>query len=196
MAKKHFALGKEDRILHASGVPISYLDRKVPKFNYANVSATLPDRTIMITPKRQVETYNSLLASMDTFGQSCLYLVGTTPTEQPGYEFLTKISKDYTTHCLTQKTMPKIRWIDMCNPPWDELKEEEPENNIVVIHNITDNSDDRRWNTARDFILKNQDVTVFVHIVSAFALQSMINKMGMVPDGAWQLTASTHKTMI
>jgi hypothetical protein len=191
----YYKLKTPDRLLYLTGAPLTYIKKNVDpaKFSFVPVSSRQEKTPLVISPQSQSSLFQALHTDIAKVGGAALYGVGSAPTDAPAYEFLTYYCRLFLQHRYESKMIPKVKWVNLGTPDWDFLKSSE-EKDIVVIHNITDESENKRWDLARDFISRNEGCTVFVLVNTPDILGSVQNKLRMTPDGVFQLGKTVHKT--
>jgi len=192
----YYSLGKVDRILALSGVPTVYLTKPIePNFSFQTVSSSDVQRPLIVHAQTQHLFFHQLCEQVLSLGSNGLYLFGSYPTEQPVYEIATFMTKKYFSMELTQKQFPSIKWINLGRPDWSFLKSDE-ETDFAVIHNLTENSDQRRLDMARDFIHRCSQSTTLVLTASSNILDFSFRKLNVSPYGFFQLNKTMHRTVV
>jgi len=191
----YYRLQPMDKMLYLAGAPLIHIKKKIDptKFSFMPMSSEAAQTPIVISPQSQIELFNALHTNIATVGGSAVYTIGSHPTDQPGYDFLVYYCRTYQQYKFESKVVPKYRWINLATPDWDFLKSSE-ECELVVIHNISTESDQRRWDQAKDFLSRCTGCTTFVLIGSPNVLAASQAKLKILPDGAFQLGPTITRT--
>jgi hypothetical protein len=195
----YYRLDKTDRLLALSGIPIRVLSkfsksRDFQGFGFASVSHRLGDQVLIISGERQVSYCMELQKDIKVLGAGGSIAVGSSPTDGPGYNFATKLCRDYYAVLDSNRELPHIRWIDLGSPDWEYLREDQA-NDVVVIHGVTEESDNRRLETARDFLRHNDTATKIVLATTSNILEFTSVKFKMVPDAVFQLVKTASRVV-
>jgi len=183
-----------DKWLRLSGVPFRHIKKSVAKYQFSLVEfVSSGGGRVAIKPDEQQDCYQELYTKIGCLGESALYGIGSNPTEVASYQFAVEICRAYTEYCFNSRLVAKIKWIDLAAPDWSYLKSSELQE-IVVIHGISDASDPKRLEQAKDFIRKSSDCTILVVATTVNIVDMIIRKLGLQPTAIWQL--STIRTNI
>lgn len=191
--KSYYALSKNDRVLTVCGVPQSHLKKMVSPqqlgFETITLTNTVPAKTI--TPSDQYDVFQYFLSNLDCMGQPSIYGIGSYPTDQSAYQMAVILTKAYNEYCIDNNRFPLIKWIDMGRPDWSFLKTDE-DIDLLFIHNITANSEPKRFEATRDFLLRANKAMCFVVALYPNVFD-LFNRLGMAPDGIFQLAKIVHR---
>jgi hypothetical protein len=192
-----YSLSKQDRLLALFGVPINYLKKPVEleQFNFAPTSiAYSVSNVVVIQSEYQKNFLNDLINNISFFGESSTFSIGSFPTDQAAYQLATILTKAHYEFLCTNKIYPRIKWIDLGSPDWEYLKSEES-CSLVVIHGLSESSDNRKLEIAKDFYRRSLQATKLILAVTPNILTYTINKLETNPDGVLQLTKTTNRVV-
>jgi len=191
-----YGLPKSDRLLALSGAPVTYLKKHInpSQLHFVTTSVQGPKGTFIISPKSQSDALADVLENIDALGGSGLYVVGSFPTEQPGYELSTLVSREYFNYWFSQGEMAQVKWIDLGRPDWDFLKSSD-DCDLAVIHGLSEQTEDKKLEIAKDFIRRTESATTLVLASTPNILKYVVDKLGNNPDIVWQLAKSSHHNM-
>ena len=195
-----YGLDTNDRLLCISGVPLSHLKKSIDpsKFLFYHTSyqnQNNPQSTILIQPDTQQQFFHHVLHKIEAFGNSGLYAIGSFPTKQAGEQLGTLITKRFNDHAMAQAQYPRIRWIDVGRPNFDFLKSSE-ECDLVAVFGLTDQSDNRKMELARDFIRRSEGSAVLLIATTPNILTFAIEKIKEQPKIVWQLGNIVNRTVM
>lgn len=192
----YYRLNSTDRLLALSGVPIRVLKKKIqPKnFSFCQVSCKVNDHVQILPADRQHSYFMQTVQNIEEFGSGGVVAVGSAPTENPCYEFATFLCREYYVAIEARRQLPHIRWIDLGSANWDYLKEEST-NDIVVISGISDNSENRRIEQARDFLSHQDSATKILLAATTNILEFCNSKIHRTPDAAFQLIKTAARVV-
>ena len=197
MQPEYYSLNKNDRVLHLSGVPISYLkkDIDITKLGFMPTSFGEDSSRILIPPVRQVEILNAVTSDVTKLGASGLYAIGSV-LEAPSYDLATVITRlFYETTVISGKKVPNIKWVDLGRPSWAYLKSDE-DFDIVAIHGVSESSDIKRLELCKDFMRRSEASTILLICVTPNILQFVTTKFACQPDAVWQLGRVAKRTIV
>jgi len=194
--REFYGLPKSDRLLALSGVPVTYLKKAISpnQLHFVMTSAQATKGTFIIKPESQQKALADVLENIDALGGSGLYMVGAYPTEQPSYELATLISREFSNYWYVQGEMPLVKWVDLGRPDWEYLKSSE-QYNLVVIHGLSDQTETKKLEIAKDFIHRTESSTTIVLSTTSNILKFSIEKLASSPDIVWQLTKTAHHNL-
>ena len=197
-SSEFYKLPPADRVLALSGVPVRYLQKThdLSKIKFEKVSYQLDGRVVILTPEMQTQFYWGPFTTADFVGHGGVYVLGSYPTEEPGYVLAADFSRKYYTKRLDQSKLPKVQWVDLGHPDWNLLKGETERPELAVIHGLNPNSDNKRIELARDFIRSLDGITILVLINSPNSLEFMITRLGQTPDAVIQMGKTVHRVAI
>jgi hypothetical protein len=148
---------------------------------------------LFITAEEQKACVQELHKNLGSLGDSAVYGIGSAPTENGSYHFAVDLCRKYADLVFQHRGVPKIKWLDMGMPDWSFLKTTE-DNEIIVIHGLSDNSEPKRFELAKDFARHSSDCTILILATTSNILDIVIRRLGLAPSAVWQL--STVKTNI
>lgn len=186
-----------DRLLYLSGAPLSYLKTALPldSLSITPLSYVSPTGQRMLDVNSQKQILQLLTEKLNLFGQPATYLAGATPVDKPCYDLAITLCRMYYTYCGSIKRVPEVKWFDIGNVDWAYLKSDcAPQ--LVVFHGLTDQSEGKKIELARDLIRQYEDTTVFVLANTKNIADYAINKMGMSPSGVFQLSRSIDRKVM
>jgi hypothetical protein len=138
-------------------------------------------------PANAQKKFSTLLEKqVFSFGKGNIYAVGAFPVSLPENQFVLNFARKFIQENLVAGILPKFLWIDLAAPPWDFLKENH-DVKFCVISNISDTSDPKRFEIARDFIQAADPATVFICAITRNILNLCINNLHFMPSGAFQM---------
>ena len=195
--REFYGLGKNDRLLFLSGVPLTCLKNPVtPKdLNFSFTSYRTVEKTVTISIQRQQQVLLDLLDNIDQLGESGLFAIGSHPTEQAGYDLAAMLSIHFFNSLFKEGQLPEVKWIDLGRPDLEFLLSDEP-CDLCVIHGLSNTSDDRRCDKARDFIHRTEYCTTILVASTDQILKFMVSKMKTSPEIVWQLSKTTHEVYL
>lgn len=182
--------------LRLSGVPYRYLKRTTPKLTYVAVECFVgANNRIFISQEEQKKVIDTLYEKIAYIGESALYGVGSNPTETASYQLVVDLCWRYSALCFEERSLARIKWIDLAAPDWNYLKSNE-EWDIVVIHGLSDGSEPKRLEQAKDFIRKSYDCTIFILSTTSNIADFVIRKLGLQPSAVCQLSGVKINTVM
>lgn len=195
--REFYGLSKADKILYLSGVPIRCLKNPVEAqaLSFAGTSLSRGKKTLNITPARQAEVFQELLSNIDSVGYSSLYAIGSYPTEQASNDMAALVTRSFFQEKFNKGTVPEIKWIDLGRPDWEFLKSGES-CDLAVIHGISDTSELKRLDLARDFCRRCESATTLVLACVENILKFTVNNLKLSPDVVFQLAKTTHEVFL
>lgn len=193
-SQAYYKLSTPDRLLCLSGIPIAYLNGQPGTMNFQAVVSSISGKAITIDPKSQQEFFQQFLSESTPVGKAGLYAIGSSP-EVPAYHAAISVCRSYQELKFKYNGFPRINWIDVGSPNWDLLKTNEQEFDLIVIHGIADTSEQRRLETARDFIHKSSYTTTFLVANTKNVLDMCWNRIGVEPNGIFQFGRTVHRTV-
>lgn len=195
--KAYYSLAKSDRLLALFGVPVSYLTKPITikQLNFFPCSMSYNTaNTTVIQAETQYNFLKDILSDIEFIGESGVYAIGSCPVDQPSYQLATMITKTYYDYISEHKIYPQIKWIDLGNPDWGFLKSDE-NCSLLVVHGLSENSENKRYELAKDFLRKSSCSTKIVLVTTSNILNFAITKLELSPDGVFQLDKTTHRTV-
>jgi len=192
--RKFYGLPKSDRLLALSGAPITYLKKKITpaQLHFVTTSVQAAKGTFIINPKSQSAALSDVLENIDALGGPGLYVVGSYPTEQAGYELATLVSREFFNFQFSQGDMGLVKWIDLGHPDWDFLKSTE-ECDLAVIHGLSEQTELKKLEIAKDFIRRTESATTIIIATTPNIMKFVVEKLGNNPDIVWQLAKTSHQ---
>lgn len=194
--REFYGLPKSDRLLALSGAPISYLKKKISpsQLHFVTTSVQAAKGTFIISPKSQTTALGDVLENIDALGGPGLYVVGSFPTQQAGYELGTLISREFFNFQFAQGEMGLVKWIDLGHPEWDFLKSSE-ECDLAVIHGLSEQTETKKLEIAKDFLRRTEAATTIVIATTPNIMKFVVEKLGTNPDIVWQLAKTSHHNL-
>jgi hypothetical protein len=199
--RSYYGLSKNDRVLNICGVPLSYLKKPVSPqqlgFEMLALAGSKPSGrpAKTVTPKDQHDIFQELLQNLDCVGQSALYGIGSAPTDQAAYQAGTLLTKAYYEFAVENGRFPSVKWIDAARPDWDFLKSGD-KCDLLFVHGVTADSDARRVELCRDFVHRADSATKFVVALTPHIFNFMVHKLGLFPDGVFQLSRTVTRVSV
>jgi hypothetical protein len=192
----YHSLPVEHKVLHLSGIPVAYLKKNCSKesFKFLPVGISIPNNQIFLSLQEQSLMFSTLLEKIDQIGSPILYGVGSSPVDQAAVSFGSFLSKAYYENSLERKIYPKVKWIDVGTPDWS-FKSEGDQPDLLVVYGLSEKSDPRKLEIAKDFIRHFDISTKLVLAETSNILSYMINNLGMFPQAVWQLDSLVFKTL-
>lgn len=196
LSQSYHKLPQVDKLLHLSGVPIAYLKKKIEinKFNFSQAAATVNNQLKVVSPDSQKNFAKALLKNPESLASGGLYGIGTFPVEQAEMQLAALLTKTYYEKVYHQGKIPNIKWIDLGHPDWEYLKSSESVS-LCVIYGITKDSDQKRIDLARDFYRRADPATVIILALTPNILEFMVDRMGVLPHGVFQLGKVVHRSI-
>ena len=151
--RAYYGLDTNDRMLYLSGVPISYLRKTATPNQFVFTITSMRGggtSVVTIDPNQQNKAFLDLLDNIEHIGTDALYGIGSFPTDKAAYEMASLITKNFY-ETKIQEEIPKVKWIDLGRPDWGFLNSDE-ECQLLVLHGISQTSDPKRLERAKDFI--------------------------------------------
>lgn len=194
----YYKLGKTERLLYLSGVPMPFLSKKIDpkKFVFRTISTERDGKPLIINAQSQAEYYQKLSTASKKFGFAAIYTVGSSPTSQPSYDLAAQLSIQYYNNTMGKDYFPKIKWVDLGNPDFSYLKDLEEFYNMIVIHGLSDDSDPKRLELAKDFLRRSGSSTVFILATTTNILEFSERRLAVTPHIVLQLGKTIHRTAI
>ena len=191
--REFYGLSKSDRLLAVSGVPVTYLKKKIlpSQLHFGGTSVQSTKGTFLINPKSQSAALDDVLDNIDALGGSGLYGIGSFPTEQAAYELSTLICREFFNFWYAQGEMAYVKWVDLGCPDWSFLKSSE-HSDLTILHGLSEQADDKKIEIAKDFIRRTESATTIVLATTPNILKFVVGKLGTQPDIVWQLAKSSH----
>ena len=149
---------------------------------------------MVIQSEYQKNFLNDLVNNISCFGESSTFSIGSFPTDQAGYQLATILTKLHYDYISENKIYPRIKWIDLGSPNWEYLKSDES-CSLIVIHGLSESSDNRKLELAKDFYRRSHQATKLILAVTPNILNFTINKLEANPDGVFQLTKTTNRVV-
>lgn len=196
---EYYRLNTNDRVLALSGVPINYLSRPydLRSIRFNRVSYQHQNGPVVIVEAdRQQQFLSEIYSKIDVLGQPGVYVFAGLPTDEPAYVLGTDLSRKYYLANLQKAKMPKLLWVDLGGPPWGLLKGELEMPELMVIHGLNQESENRRLDIAKDFMRAAAGATVIVLVRTANGLEYCVDKLNANPDGVLQFGRSVHRTVV
>jgi len=195
--KTYFSLSKADRLLALFGVPLQYLKKPVTvdQLNFTPCSMPHSATNTIIQAIYQLNFLKDLLTDIEYIGESSIFAVGSHPVDQPSYHLATIITKAYYDHISNHRIYPQIKWIDLGCPDWEFLKSDE-NCSLLVVHGLSENSENKRFELAKDFLRKGSCATKIVLATTSNILNFAVSKLEISPDGVFQLAKTSNRVVI
>lgn len=196
---EYYRLNTNDRVLALSGVPINYLSRPydLKSVRFSRVSYQhQAGPVVIVEAERQQNFLNELYSKVHALGQPGIYVLSALPTDEPAYVLATDLSRKYYEAKLRAALMPKLLWVDLGGPPWGLLKGEMEMPEVMVIHGLNQETENRRLDIAKDFMRAAAGSTVIVLVRSANGLEYGIEKLNANPDAVLQFGRSVHRKVV
>lgn len=173
--------------LRLSGVPYRHIKKSSAKLVFSPVEFVSKTGRVIIGQEEQSSLYMAIMDRVSCLGESALYGIGSNPTETAAYQMAVSICRAFTEYCFSNRGVARITWIDLATPDWSFLKSENCDD-VVVIHGLSDSSEPRRFELAKDFIRKSSDCTIFVLATTDNIIDMVIRRLGLQPTGVCQLS--------
>jgi hypothetical protein len=191
----YYKLSSHDRLLYLSGVPLALLKRKIvlEKLIFQPSHYDLKDggqtKYLVVSPNSQVQFAQALLANPLSLGNGGSYFIGSNPTDQSALDLALALTRAYHSAKFADFGVPKIRWLDLGAPDWDFLKnsEQAEELQLIVLCGISQDSDIRRLEIARDFFRASSSATRIMLVLCKNILEFVYGRLGQQADGVFQL---------
>lgn len=188
-------LEKADRILALSGVPLNLLTKDSSKGNmnfktiaYRSPQASENEPPIHVTIPQQVQYFDSLIEKSNLLGSALTLGIGGFPSDQPATELAIMLLRlYYGANQTLENAIPLVKWIDLAYPDWDFLNNYESQKAMIVITGMSQASDSKRLERARDFIRKAEGSTCLYLCHTDNILNFSFEKLGITPDSVFQL---------
>lgn len=190
-----YTLSQVDKILHVCGAPLSALKAKnipLEKIPFQETNCLIENSMRSISAAAQKKFSSALDSQISLFGRGGIYAVGAHPVSSSENQFVLHYARKLVNDNLTVGMLPKVLWIDLAAPPWEFLKENH-DIKFCVISNISETSDLRRFEIARDFINAADPATVFICAITKNILNFCVNNLHFMPSGAFQVGMVAHR---
>ena len=197
--RSYYCLSKQDRLLALFGVPTTYLKKlvEVDQFNFAPTTiAYSTSNVVVVQAEYQKNFLKDLITNISFFGESSTFAIGSFPTDQACYQLATILTKLHYDYLSENKIYARIKWIDLGSPDWEYLKSSDEKCSLVVIHGLSEASDNRKIELAKDFYRKSLHATKLILTVTPNILNFIVNKIEVNPDGVFQLTKTTNRVIV
>jgi len=196
--RAYYGLSRDQRMLALSGVPINYIKKPI-ELNQLNFAPTMlqagKNNLTVINPDQQLNLLLDFFNNLSYVGEPANYYIGSYPTDQASYQMAAMITSIYYEYTQKERIYPKIKWIDLGAPEYDYLQSDEKDA-LIVIHGLSDNSDVKRIELAKDFIRKCANTTKIILATTPQILNFAVLKMGVSPDAVFQLSKTTTRLVM
>ena len=190
-----YTLNQVDKILHVCGAPLSALKANkvsLEKLPFQETNCLIEKTMRSVSSAAQKKFSAALDAQVSSFGRGGIYAVGAYPISLAENQFVLHYARKFINESLNTGILPKFLWIDLAAPPWDFLKENQ-DVKVCVISNISETSDAKRFEIARDFINAADPATVFICAITKNILNFCVNNLHCMPSGAFQMGVLAHR---